>query len=583
VPAPGTHASMPRPADGLRPSQVPAPGETAGLARSPLPDGRPPRRAPQLRPSRVPARASAGPAQRVRDTLRVSGQPLTAPLKAEMEGRLGADLCDVRLHTGAAASASAAAVGARAYASGSHVVIGDGGADKHTLAHELTHVVQQRQGAVAGTDYGAGLAVSDPADRFEREAEAKATRAMAGPAPGRPPEQVQPKAPPAAARVTPVQRTIRVGKEDYDAGSAYHFIGTLILEMVEQGYEETETGPLWEKVDEALAGGPGWKADSWPAFLSWLHDQKLLDKVSPGNGKMEQAEFAASANAVRDAFTASAVVVVAGEEHGQLDADKEIAVWQRAGIRVYHEYEPLPIEGKTITQIRLDAPLLRLVACARDACELLTSENVAEWAQDPEKDRRNLLVKELDTLHDAGKTMIEDLRDELVAAGTDPGASPKFAQAGRIYDYLTAIGKSLADHNPEDGLPGAEASAQVLPNVTALAGEIKKAIPLENPALAHLADEPKQARSASMLVRLADWGQKVVPPAIWKVGDSHIKDIRAIAQGVNVPVPGVRLMSRDEYLPALLKEERFQETRAFFNDKPIGPAIGYIVKKRRTS
>ncbi|MFJ5725631.1 DUF4157 domain-containing protein [Streptomyces sp. NPDC093149] len=97
-----------------------------------------------------------------------------------MESRLGADFSDVLIHDDSAARASAAEVGARAYTSGNHVVIGDGGADRHTLAHELTHVIQQRQGPVAGTDNGAGLKVSDPSDRFERDAEANARRVMRG-------------------------------------------------------------------------------------------------------------------------------------------------------------------------------------------------------------------------------------------------------------------------------------------------------------------------------------------------------------------------------------------------------------------
>ena len=129
------------------------------------------------------------PVQRsaVHDVLRSPGRPLDAPIRSEMEDRLDADFSDVRLHTGEAAHRSAAEIGARAYTSGHHVVIGPGGADKHTLAHELTHVIQQRHGPVSGADNGSGLAVSDPSDRFEREAEANASRALAAPAAQRTP------------------------------------------------------------------------------------------------------------------------------------------------------------------------------------------------------------------------------------------------------------------------------------------------------------------------------------------------------------------------------------------------------------
>ncbi|MEV0081761.1 DUF4157 domain-containing protein [Saccharopolyspora sp. NPDC050642] len=114
----------------------------------------------------------------VHDVLRSSGEPLDEPVRTDMESRLGADFSDVRLHTGPAAQRSAAEIGARAYTSGNHVVIGEGGTDEHTLAHELTHVIQQRSGPVAGTDNGNGLKMSDPSDRFEREAEANARRVM---------------------------------------------------------------------------------------------------------------------------------------------------------------------------------------------------------------------------------------------------------------------------------------------------------------------------------------------------------------------------------------------------------------------
>ncbi|WP_435838517.1 eCIS core domain-containing protein [Streptomyces achromogenes] len=131
------------------------------------------------------ARPAAGAEQSdpgVHEVLRSSGKPLAAPVREDMEARFGTDFSDVRLHTGPVAARSARAIGARAYTSGSHVVLGDGGGDKHTLAHELTHVVQQRQGPVAGTEHGHGLRISDPSDRFEREAEANATRVLRAPA-----------------------------------------------------------------------------------------------------------------------------------------------------------------------------------------------------------------------------------------------------------------------------------------------------------------------------------------------------------------------------------------------------------------
>jgi uncharacterized protein DUF4157 len=125
------------------------------------------------------------PVQRsaVFDVLRSPGRPLDDDTRTEMEARLGADFSNVRLHTDAVAQDSAAEVGARAYTSGEHVVIGDGGGDAHTLAHELTHVLQQRRGPVAGTDTGTGLRISDPQDRFEREAEDNAQRVLSRPAP----------------------------------------------------------------------------------------------------------------------------------------------------------------------------------------------------------------------------------------------------------------------------------------------------------------------------------------------------------------------------------------------------------------
>lgn len=120
----------------------------------------------------------------VPDVLRSAGRPLDAATRTEFEARFDTDFGDVRVHTGAAAERSAAEIGARAYTSGNHVVIGEQGDDPHTMAHELTHVIQQRQGPVSGGLAGNGLRVSDPDDEFERAAEATATEVLRAPVAG---------------------------------------------------------------------------------------------------------------------------------------------------------------------------------------------------------------------------------------------------------------------------------------------------------------------------------------------------------------------------------------------------------------
>ena len=49
---------------------------------------------------------------------------------------------------------------------------------QRTIAHELSHVVQQSQGPVDGSDAPGGIRVSDPSDRFEQAAEHHADQVM---------------------------------------------------------------------------------------------------------------------------------------------------------------------------------------------------------------------------------------------------------------------------------------------------------------------------------------------------------------------------------------------------------------------
>src|SRR6476646_1963143 len=124
----------------------------------------------------------------VHDVVGSGGSPLEPGLRADMEGRFGQDFGDVRIHNDDAAHHSAKSVNAQAYTVGSSIVFqrdkydpaSDAG--KHMIAHELTHVVQQRSGPVDGTDAGGGVKISDPSDRFEREAVSNADRLMSAPA-----------------------------------------------------------------------------------------------------------------------------------------------------------------------------------------------------------------------------------------------------------------------------------------------------------------------------------------------------------------------------------------------------------------
>lgn len=121
------------------------------------------------------------------------GAPLDEGTRSTMESSFGQDFSDVRVHTDEQASKSAAAVGANAYTVGSDIVFRGGHFDsssptgQRTIAHELSHVVQQRSGPVDGTDAPGGIKLSSPDDRFERAAEASAdqvvSRSAAAPQP----------------------------------------------------------------------------------------------------------------------------------------------------------------------------------------------------------------------------------------------------------------------------------------------------------------------------------------------------------------------------------------------------------------
>ena len=106
-----------------------------------------------------------------------SGRALDRGIAQQVGGALGDSFGDVRVHYDDHAAALNRAVSARAFTVGGDIFFGAGeyrpntAGGRELLAHELTHVVQQR-----GAPQSGPLTVSQPGDALEREADAAARR-----------------------------------------------------------------------------------------------------------------------------------------------------------------------------------------------------------------------------------------------------------------------------------------------------------------------------------------------------------------------------------------------------------------------
>src|SRR5262249_29631060 len=109
-----------------------------------------------------------------------SGRPLPTALRAVMEEQFGEDFKGVRVHTDGPARQTAQRLEADAYTVGKDISFRAGQYDpssfrgRRLLAHELTHVVQQRRGSRPQ----AALTLGQPGDRYEREAERVAAQVV---------------------------------------------------------------------------------------------------------------------------------------------------------------------------------------------------------------------------------------------------------------------------------------------------------------------------------------------------------------------------------------------------------------------
>jgi hypothetical protein len=133
-------------------------------------------------------RSGSGPAHldreiaRAIDDRRGRGHELDGEARANLEGAMGEDFSDVRVHDDADAHELSTAVSAEAFTTGSDVFFQSGkydpasSAGQKLLAHELTHVSQQR-GATPTSD----MTVSEPGDASEVEATSIADKVSSAP------------------------------------------------------------------------------------------------------------------------------------------------------------------------------------------------------------------------------------------------------------------------------------------------------------------------------------------------------------------------------------------------------------------
>ncbi|MEU3491530.1 eCIS core domain-containing protein [Streptomyces massasporeus] len=125
----------------------------------------------------------AVPVQRrpsVLDAVGSPGRPLEGRILQRAEQAYGMKFGHVRVHSGPVAQRSAEELGALAYTTGSHIVLGGNSVSDEVMYEEVDHVRQQALGPVPGTDNGRGERVSHPDDPFERSAGSNGRRMARG-------------------------------------------------------------------------------------------------------------------------------------------------------------------------------------------------------------------------------------------------------------------------------------------------------------------------------------------------------------------------------------------------------------------
>jgi hypothetical protein len=172
-------------------------------------------------------------------------------------------LTTVQAHVGGAATESADAMQAKAFASGNHIVFG-GAPDLATAAHEAAHVIQQRAGVHLSGNVG------QEGDAYERHADAVAAKVVSGQSAEALLDRFAPRAAGASHSVGPADSVQRVREniaplpKDAVTVAALEALAAAVVQQVAD-LDPTESG--WGFIDFAALNV---ELDAYPAQLAAL-------------------------------------------------------------------------------------------------------------------------------------------------------------------------------------------------------------------------------------------------------------------------------------------------------------------------
>jgi hypothetical protein len=111
---------------------------------------------------------------------RGGGSALDAGTRSSMEGAFGTSFEDVRVHNDNESHQLNRSISAKAFTTGNDIFLGQNASagDQNLMAHELTHVVQQRSMSHSGP-----MSVGPAGDSYEQQADATAVAINSGAAP----------------------------------------------------------------------------------------------------------------------------------------------------------------------------------------------------------------------------------------------------------------------------------------------------------------------------------------------------------------------------------------------------------------